>query len=91
MAQFESPATTTMIVEARSQYNRQNCNARTGHCCGGQDWPSSTDPNRITGPRVRHSEAFNVSFMDGHVKAMKPQVANPNYHFHSVYHPPPGT
>lgn len=87
LAQFESPATTAMIVEARAQYNRQNCNARTGHCCGGVDWPSASDPNRITTPRPRHSEMHNVAFMDGHVKAMKVQVANANYHFHPVYHP----
>lgn len=87
LAQFESPATTAMIVEARAQYNRQHCNARLGHCCGGIPWPNPTDPARILTPRPRHSEMHNVAFMDGHVKAMKVQVANPNYHFHTVYHP----
>jgi len=25
--------------------------------------------------------------MDGHVKSLKVQLANPNYHYHTVYHP----
>jgi prepilin-type N-terminal cleavage/methylation domain-containing protein/prepilin-type processing-associated H-X9-DG protein len=86
LAIFDTPAATAMIVEARAQYNRQNCNTTTGHCCGGV-----TLPNGWQVPRVRHSEGHNVAFMDGHVKFLKPQIANPNYHFHTTYHAPPGT
>jgi prepilin-type N-terminal cleavage/methylation domain-containing protein/prepilin-type processing-associated H-X9-DG protein len=85
LAVFASPATTAMVVEARAQYNRQNCNQPTGHCCGGETYQG------MQVPRVRHSETHNVAFMDGHVKALKPKVADSSYHFHTTYHPPPGT
>jgi prepilin-type N-terminal cleavage/methylation domain-containing protein/prepilin-type processing-associated H-X9-DG protein len=85
LAQFETPASTVMVAEARSQYIRQNCNTLTGHCCG------QTTVNGIQTPWPRHNGMHNIAFMDGHVKAVKVQPANQDYHYHPVYHPPPGT
>ncbi len=82
LAAFDAPASTAMVLEINTHYIRQGCNSPTLQCCGG------VTTNGIGSPQVRHSETHNVAFMDGHVKALKPQVPSQNYHFHTVYHLP---
>ncbi len=81
LAAFDTPASTAMLVEGNQHYTRQLCNNPAQQCCAG------TMVNGIYSPQVRHSETHNVAFMDGHVKALKTQIAGPNYHFHTRYHP----
>lgn len=81
MAQVVTPTSMVLVMEQRAHYFRQYCNRRDNTCCAGV----TTDG--IQGPRPRHSEMFNVAFVDGHVKSLKPQVANQNYHYHTQYHP----
>lgn len=85
LAQHDDPAGIVMIVEGNQHYTRQQCNNPASQCCGG------AMVNGIYAPIQRHSETSNVAFMDGHVKAMKPQVANQSFHYHTTYHAPGGT
>lgn len=85
LALFGSPASTALIVEVRAQYFRQYCNHTINTCCG------AVTTDGIQGPRPRHSDTFNVAFADGHVKALKPQRANENYHYHVDRYHLPGT
>jgi prepilin-type processing-associated H-X9-DG protein len=82
LAAFEDPANIVMLGEVRAQYFRQYCNRPDSTCCG------TVTTNGIQGPRQRHSETSNIAFMDGHVKALKPQLATQTYHYHTSYHLP---
>ncbi|MGV3722792.1 MAG: DUF1559 domain-containing protein [Actinomycetota bacterium] len=81
LAQFDSPSSTALVVEAQNHYFRQYCNRPDSTCCNG------ATVNGIQTPLNRHSETHNVAFMDGHVKALKTQLAGQNYHYHTQYHP----
>lgn len=81
LAQFTDPAGCALVVEIRGHYFRQYCNRPDSTCCAG------VTTNGIQGPRLRHGDTHNVAFADGHVKAMRSQLANANYHYHMDYHP----